>query len=411
MPDKWPLANGNWSNAANWNGGTLPVDGDDIFADNRTVTIDIDLNLPTARLWTTARSGGTAGGVFQIQSARNITLAAATAGTSTCLVVQASANFTGTTFQGNGTSHGLLVNNGTGVINFTNCTASGSTNGTGVGITIQQNYTFNGTLNLINALNSQGQALFNQSSSSVFTLTGNVQHGTGQTVFMQNFGSLTYTVLSETFVATSSTVNKISSSSNTGTVIWDRSGLPALNVPTVHVNYVEASGTGFFRYIGDVTPTTFLVNATFEHVGRMFGRDSNAVCQVTTNGDGIFLFDRIEANSVTGNLPFLNLRKVRPRNASSRIIARNQANTATQTLVDSTQVGDPPLQSNVRSGIVYNFGTLTGTCNVPPAESVAAGVPVDATVGTAVLTQAGVQAALTAAEIATRADVEDAALL
>jgi hypothetical protein len=42
--------------------------------------------------------------------------------------------------------------------------------------------------------------------------------------------------------------------------------------------------------------------------------------------------------------------------------------------------------ADVRSGTVYADGNLTGACAVPAAGSVALGVPVDATTGTAVLT-------------------------
>jgi hypothetical protein len=41
--------------------------------------------------------------------------------------------------------------------------------------------------------------------------------------------------------------------------------------------------------------------------------------------------------------------------------------------------------SDVRSGVSYASGLLTGTCNVPSANSVALGIPVDNTVGLAVL--------------------------
>ena len=45
-----------------------------------------------------------------------------------------------------------------------------------------------------------------------------------------------------------------------------------------------------------------------------------------------------------------------------------------------------PIAADVRSGISYGGGNLTGTCAVPAAGSVALGVPVDAGYGTAVLT-------------------------
>jgi hypothetical protein len=84
MADKWPAANGNWSTAANWNGGTKPVPGDDVFADGKTITIDEDFDI--ASLNTTQRSGGTAGGQFQIT-----TLASGTRALS-CNVVAGSDN-------------------------------------------------------------------------------------------------------------------------------------------------------------------------------------------------------------------------------------------------------------------------------------------------------------------------------
>jgi hypothetical protein len=54
-----------------------------------------------------------------------------------------------------------------------------------------------------------------------------------------------------------------------------------------------------------------------------------------------------------------------------------------------------------RSGTAYGGGSLTGTLAVPSAGSVALGVPTDNTVGTAVLTAANVQAALTSQGLTT----------
>ena len=60
-----------------------------------------------------------------------------------------------------------------------------------------------------------------------------------------------------------------------------------------------------------------------------------------------------------------------------------------------------PIAANVRIGIVYGGGNLTGTCAVPAAGSVSLGVPVDAGFGTAVLSVANVQSALTAQGLTT----------
>lgn len=67
---------------------------------------------------------------------------------------------------------------------------------------------------------------------------------------------------------------------------------------------------------------------------------------------------------------------------------------------DNATFGQPAI-SNVRAGIVYGGGILTGTCAVPAAGSVALGVPVDNTTGTAVLTAAAVQSALTSQGLTT----------
>jgi len=72
-----------------------------------------------------------------------------------------------------------------------------------------------------------------------------------------------------------------------------------------------------------------------------------------------------------------------------------KSTSGTKTLVDVASTGYYPTAANVRSGVSYAAGNLTGTCAVPAAGSVALGVAVDNTTGTAVLTQANVQAVLT----------------
>lgn len=75
--------------------------------------------------------------------------------------------------------------------------------------------------------------------------------------------------------------------------------------------------------------------------------------------------------------------------SSNVFVGRTSTNT-NKTLVDPNASGTHPTPSNVRSGVVYASGNLTGTLAVPAANSVAAGVAVDNTVGTAALTPAAV---------------------
>jgi hypothetical protein len=50
--------------------------------------------------------------------------------------------------------------------------------------------------------------------------------------------------------------------------------------------------------------------------------------------------------------------------------------------------GTMPVASDVRLGVSYAGGSLSGTCAIPPALSVAFAVPVDNTTGTTIITRA-----------------------
>jgi len=61
-------------------------------------------------------------------------------------------------------------------------------------------------------------------------------------------------------------------------------------------------------------------------------------------------------------------------------------------------INDPAI-TDVRQGVTYASGLLTGTLKVPPSSSVAVGVPVDNTTGTAILTVTDMGALLTSFKI------------
>jgi hypothetical protein len=86
---------------------------------------------------------------------------------------------------------------------------------------------------------------------------------------------------------------------------------------------------------------------------------------------------------------------IRLKKASSNVAVFNYCDTAgAKTLIDATQNAAMPAASDVRSGVSYASGAQTGSCAVPAASSVAFGVPVDNTTGTAVLTPAAIRAEL-----------------
>ena len=64
MATRYAVANGNWSATATWDGGTLPGAADDVYANNRTVTIDQDVTVVSLRNAALASPAITAGGTF-----------------------------------------------------------------------------------------------------------------------------------------------------------------------------------------------------------------------------------------------------------------------------------------------------------------------------------------------------------
>jgi hypothetical protein len=87
--------------------------------------------------------------------------------------------------------------------------------------------------------------------------------------------------------------------------------------------------------------------------------------------------------------------RIRLKKLSSNVAVFNYCDTAgAKTLIDATANAAMPAATDVRDGVSYASGALTGTCKVPAAASTAFGVPVDATTGTAVLTPAAIRTEL-----------------
>ena len=131
MADYWALSAGNWSNVSNWLTGTtpgaiagaLPGPLDDVYANNRTVTIDINPSVNSIR---TTAGPALVGGGFIINNGVTLSAGFILPGTTTCLSFVSGApnsctifaNISGTSTTGGGTStHGVL-NNSTGTVNI-----------------------------------------------------------------------------------------------------------------------------------------------------------------------------------------------------------------------------------------------------------------------------------------------------
>lgn len=440
MADKWyTVASGNWSTAANWNGGTLPVDGDDIYMDGRAVTLDQDLNLPTAKIRTDQRAGGTAGGSLAITTTRNITIGELVTGTTRVISFDTpgiTISFTGTTFRGStSTNISCIRPNSLCTLSFTNCTFIGGNSSvrycmefgaswtaitftncsmrglSAVAIFSTTGFTgsCSGTLNISQDASSASACM--SISSGNWVLSGTVNHQTSaSTVSVGGAASLQYTCTTQTFTGsfTGSSTASFWVFNTTATNCIIDSLATAITLPSVGSggSLLRWSGgnNGRVTYKGDVTigstgPTTFTnfnVSALgqIKHEGTLTGAATGApgiagaiesggsITQAASVSTGIeLILDRI-APSAGGWMPALpNFVRFE---TTAQLTVINDAGSQ-HVIAATAALLDMPAPANVRSGTSYNLGTQTGTCAVPPAASVAFGVPVDATTGTAVL--------------------------
>lgn len=394
MAVKWPLANGNWSAAANWNDGTKPTTGDTVHGDGKTVTIDENVDLGAgSKLTTETRSGGSAGGGFTFSGNYTITVADLVSNVaSACL-----------TYTGSGT--GAAVNaNGTASLNSATCIALAHT-----GI---------GTLTVVGNGDGQNNQLraFQNSAGGIFNLTGNVINSVsdGYGVANNSTGTINLTGVAST-VATGSgagnlstgtlniTGNPVSTSINANAAGANNYSTGAMNVTLVGT----LAGSGSSAYLSN--PIRNSAGGPLTIIGSVAGSAVNVRPTVLNQSTGLVTV----TGTVTAGAANLGLQRgpaLRNESTTRAAIgtlgdlwaveggfyANNYPTTTTTTVQLEGTAGETftlyapgsfpvawsPAPANVRDAVAYENGTKTGTCHVPPAASVALNVPVDDTVGT-----------------------------
>ena len=423
MADKWPLANGNWSNAANWNGGTKPVAGDDVYADGRTLNVDESFDVATLR--NTQRSGGTIGGVFNFNTSgitANITGAVSLGGASGSFSISAStgtitiivgsplsipnvgAGFNGFLYTGlcnltmtSPAFNGVQVAVGVSNISLINKTSSGT-------ITLNGNVVSgnsSGSANNNNALfSTAGATIVNGNVSGFATGTGNftpnygINQNGGTLVVNGNVvggGASNATTAGILFSGTSMTINGNVTGGTTGLGISTSSPLNTITGTVTGSAAVAFSTSGATNNItGNVTAgTVAAITSTSANIINVTGTvtasaTAPAIQSTNTNGQ-VYL----NGNMVNNNgkmaiyAPIVWLDRTGTTQAdffTSGGVAR--------TLYSEDTVPNTPAVNNVRSGTIYGAGnTLVGTIVMPTAANVRSGVVYDnGTTGTALFT-------------------------
>jgi len=356
MALKYPLLTGVWSNAGNWNGGTLPVAGDDVRANGVTLTIDVDINV--LQISTAQQLPALAGGSFVVATNRTL-ICDVIAGTTNTLTSSVGniINIIGNIYGGANFSQFTvnLLNTGS-VLNVTG-NSFGPTGGAGSGHTINSN----GTVNFVGNATGVGSgvsAAINIATSGNLTFTGTATGG--------NSSTGAHGILSSGNTILNGTINGGSNAASFGVRLTG-------GTHTVNSDCFGSGVTGSHACVISTATATFNGDITGSTSTLSFGLSvldtaSNVVVSTMT-------FSNIGCVPINGFVKFKN---------TAPTITVRKANNTNQKLVDATTT-DTPTIVNVRNGITYASGSLTGTLNVPASSSVAVGVPVDATVGTAII--------------------------
>ena len=336
-------ANGNWSNLAIWQDNStgsfvastvLPGVSDDVYSNAFTVTIDQDITVSSIR--NTSGTGITQGGIFNVTSARN------------------------------------LVFTGIGVYRESASTACLDVNAPNL------------TVNIV----------------------GNIQHEIGSPIFV-----------SVLIVRGINCVTNISGNvfSNTSAdirpCILEVQALATANIVGDVYWYNTRVNEQLINNKGIVNITGRCINYLGGAYNTILTGTCNVIGEVRTNGAGSIIVQNIAPSSVpavlrmSGNVILATTNWAQgiigtfifTSNTQNSISFKTELNT-NQVLYTPGVATGHPATNNVRTGITYGpTNNLTGTCAVPPANTVSLGVPVDNTVGTAQLDANALAVALDAA--------------
>ena len=268
-----------------------------------------------------------------------------------------------------------LNNNSTGAVTITSCTVTG---GTGNSFTYGLNNNSTGAVTITSSTVTGGTGSsaygLGNSSTGTFTITSStVTGGSNASAYgINNFSTGTITVTSSTVTGGSNGTAYGINNNSTGpvTITGDVTASTAAGV-------LNAS-TGTVTITGTLTPTTAV----------------HALQCTNTTGANITLSGSLiyASNGFTPTNCLKFLMNPTPTMAKIRF-AKNGSTTYSDFFTADNSLGQAAI-TDVRFGTVYASGALTGVAYIPAAGSVAFGVPVDNTTGTATLTAADVRAAI-----------------
>jgi hypothetical protein len=323
---------------------------DVLHSNNFAITVNVDTTVGEVR--NDAANSATAGQTFTLNNGITLT-ANVVSGTATC-VNYAGAVGNSAALVGNvqcGTGGFAVTNSSTGTLTITGNITAGTT-GAAEGCRNVQTGVLNVTGNVTGGSANGATGLVANGAGTV-SIVGNILGGTvAGALGCRNVTTGTLTV--------------------TGSATAGTNGIGADNFSTGTLSVIRAVGNGYG--IGAAGGT-----------GLFAGLNSNNIASDT----------RVEELEYGPNGAPPTTGAVRIVSGTNNKCLVTLTTSAVKTLADPSDGTGQANEADVRSGTSYALGNKTGTCSVPAAGSVALGVAVDNTTGTAVLTPAAVWDALT----------------
>lgn len=360
MALRYAIASGNWSDPTIWDGGlTVPGSGDTVRPNGFNVTIDQNIDVTT--LTNNASAPAVGGGSFYANDGIEITgsvesrfasgVTLYVTGSNSCIVV------------GN-IIHGSNTSNGTAILmqNFANLIVSG-------------------TLTVSTSTQSNNNALLN-AGSGILRVTGSIGNigGGGNQFGITNSSNGTVYFIG--------TINNIGTSGRRG--IRNTLNGSVYFTGSLIGNSISNESVGSIYVSGSVTALSTITDAVITsttngliYVNGPISASISAVGVSSTGTQATNLFAGPFYN--TGSFNAVYAYRMQMIEPTSTTWTFDTETGGTKILYTSNQLPGVPRQTDVRKGIQYNFG-LTGSLEMPDPSVVQAGVAVDNTTGSAILT-------------------------
>ncbi len=387
MADRFAINAGNWSNTAIWSdtaggagGASVPTTGDAAHLNNRTVTVDTDITCDS--ITTRALNGATAGGTLTITANRTVN-AAIWPGSTTVATIS---------------TVGLTVN-------FNGEIQGSSTTASSRGVTLAAASTMNITGNCIGGTGAvtSASAVFNNTASGIINIIGDCS-ASNTNVAVNNALAGTINVTGNVYGCSAAATHNgiINTVGGTITVTGNAYGSDLYNgIASPYASGAHNASTGVLEIIGSAfggkgtaPGASNAVSGGTLNVTRAVGGPGGPGMAAPVIGLSVGILTAVSGGiTYVKEIEFGNL-GMPPAQGPVRFTAQltnvcrlRLSNNSTKDLVDPNNVsGLVPIEADVREGVTYAGGANEGTLAVAPASSVAAGVPTDNTVGTAVIT-------------------------